>query len=95
MLKEKFDIDVLIPDEDERKIVHSVIYNELCKGVINEKSKTAYVEIIRNLALRGAEGIVLGCTEIPLLIKQTDVAIPVFDTTRIHAVSAVEYALDR
>lgn len=93
VLKDKFDIDVIIPEEAERESVHGVIYNELCKGVINKASKEAYIKIIDRLVLQGAEGIVLGCTEIPLLIKQEDVKVPVFDTTEIHAVSAVEYAL--
>lgn len=94
VLKDKFDIDVIIPEEAERESVHAVIYNELCKGVINKASKEAYIKIIDRLVLQGAEGIVLGCTEIPLLIKQEDVKVPVFDTTEIHAVSAVEYALE-
>lgn len=95
VLKDKFNIDVVIPEEAEREIVHEVIYQELCKGIINEASKEKYKKIINNLALKGAEGVVLGCTEIPLLIKQEDVSIPVFDTTTIHAVSAVEFALDK
>jgi len=95
VLKDKFNIDVVIPNENERAIVHDVIYNELCKGIINEGSKDKYMNIINNLASNGAEGIVLGCTEIPLLIKQKDVNIPVFDTTTIHAISAVEFALDK
>ncbi|MBU3093765.1 aspartate/glutamate racemase family protein [Clostridium sp. CF011] len=95
ILEEKFNIDVVIPDENEREIVHEVIYNELCKGIINEGSKEKYKKIISNLALRGAEGIILGCTEIPLLIKQEDVNIPVFDTTTIHAISAFEFALGK
>lgn len=94
ILREKFNIDVVIPDENEREIVHEIIYNELCKGIINGDSKEKYKKIIGNLALRGAEGIILGCTEIPLLIKQEDVNIPVFDTTSIHAISAFEFALD-
>ena len=94
ILKEKFNIDVVIPDENEREIVHEIIYNELCKGIINEDSKEKFKKIISNLALRGAEGIILGCTEIPLLINQEDVNIPVFDTTTIHAISAFEFALD-
>lgn len=95
ILKENFDIDIVIPDENEREIVHKVIYNELCKGVIDEVSKMEYIKIINNLALNGAEGIILGCTEIPLLIKQEDVNIPIFDTLKIHAVSAVEFALKK
>ena len=94
ILREKFNIDVVIPHENEIEIVHEIIYNELCKGIINGDSKEKYKKIIGNLALRGAEGIILGCTEIPLLIKQEDVNIPVFDTTSIHAISAFEFALD-
>ncbi len=93
ILKEKYNIDVIIPDENDRKIIHEIIYNELCKGIINDGSKEKYIKIINNLVLNGAEGVVLGCTEIPLLIKQEDVSIPVFDTTTIHAISAVEFAL--
>jgi len=93
VLADEFSLEVLIPDGAERDIVHSVIYNELCKGIINPSSQKKYLQIIDNLILNGAEGIVLGCTEIPLLIKQEDVRVPIFDTTTIHAVSAVEYAL--
>lgn len=94
VLKDKFNIDVVIPNEADREIVHEIIYKELCKGIINEKSKEKYIKIINNLVLNGAEGVVLGCTEIPLLIKQEDVNVPIFDTTTIHAISAVEFALD-
>ena len=95
ILKEKFNIDVVIPDEDQREIIHNVIYNELCKGIINEDSKKKYINIINDLSSKGIQGIVLGCTEIPLIIKQKDVNIPVFDTTMIHAISAVEFALEK
>ena len=93
-LKEKFNLDVLIPYSDEREIVHDVIYNELCLGQINNDSKEKYKKIIENLAQNGAEGIILGCTEIPLLINQKDFAIPIFDTTLIHCQAAVDYALN-
>lgn len=93
VLREKFNIDVVIPDKNDGKIIHEIIYNELCKGIINKDSKEKYIKIINNLVLKGAEGVVLGCTEIPLLIKQEDVNIPVFDTTTIHAISAVEFAI--
>lgn len=93
ILEEKYHIHVVIPDVNEREGIHEIIYNELCKGIINDASKEKYQKIISHLALNGAEGIVLGCTEIPLLIKQEDVKIPVFDTTTIHAVSAVEFAM--
>jgi aspartate racemase len=95
VLKENFDIEVVIPEEEDRQIIHDVIYEELCKGIINDTSKEKYLEIINKLILNGVEGIVLGCTEIPLLIKQEDLNIPVFDTTTIHAVSAVEFALNK
>ncbi len=91
VLKEKYNIDIVVPNDEER--VHKIIYDELCKGQINENSKSKYIKIIENLKDRGAQGIILGCTEIPLLIKQEDVNIPVFDTTTIHGVSAVEFAL--
>jgi aspartate racemase len=95
VLENKFDIEVVIPAENERNIIHEIIFDELCKGIISESSKEVYLNIIDNLILSGAEGVVLGCTEIPLLIKQKDVKVPIFDTTTIHAISSVEYALDK
>lgn len=95
VLKDKFNIDVVIPDDHESEVIHEVIYEELCRGKINDSSKEKYIKIIENLTLKGAEGIVLGCTEIPLLVKQKDVSIPIFDTTTIHAISAVEFALEK
>lgn len=93
VLKDNFNIDVITPCKEEREIIHKVIYDELCKGIINEESKEKYIRIINSLVLNGAEGIVLGCTEIPLLIKQEDVDIELFDTTKIHTICAVEFAL--
>ncbi|EHI98987.1 aspartate racemase [Clostridium sp. DL-VIII] len=93
VLKDNFNIDVIIPSREEREIIHKIIYDELCKGIINEESKDRYIKIINSLASNGAEGIVLGCTEIPLLIKQKDIDIPLFDTTTIHSISAAEFAL--
>ena len=93
-LSAKFGLNVLIPLDDEREIVHSVIYNELCLGEIKESSRAEYIRIIKEMVGRGAEGIVLGCTEIPMLVKQKDVLVPVFDTTTIHAQYAVEVALE-
>ena len=90
---EKFGIEVIIPDESERNIIHNTIYTELVQGVIKDESRKKFRHIIDNLENRGAEGVILGCTEIPLLIKQNDVNIPVFDTTAIHAEKAVELAL--
>ncbi len=89
----KHGIEAIIPSEKEREIVHSVIYNELCLGVIKESSREKFKEIIKNLAKRGAEGVILGCTEIPLLIKQGDLDLPLFDTTEIHAKASVDFAL--
>ncbi|WP_019120417.1 aspartate/glutamate racemase family protein [Brevibacillus massiliensis] len=92
-LAERFDLDVLVPGEVDRKLVHDIIYQELCLGVIKRESKDAYVEIIKKLVWDGARAIILGCTEITLLISQEDCEVPVFDTTKIHAESAVEWAL--
>lgn len=89
----KNDIDVIIPDEEDRQTVHDVIFGELCKGTINETSKEAYLTIINKLVESGAEGIILGCTEIPLLIQQNDTCIPLFDTTALHANKMVQKAL--
>lgn len=87
-------IEVLIPDEEGVVMVNHVIFDELCLGVISEESKAKFVDEIRKLAARGAQGVVLGCTEIGLLIKQEDVEIPVFDTTMIHAAKAAELAME-
>lgn len=92
-LVDKHGLNVLIPTEDERVIVHQIIYDELCLGQINASSKAQYVEIMAHLVEQGAEGIILGCTEITLLVNQEDSPAPVFDTTRIHAEVAVEMAL--
>jgi aspartate racemase len=90
---ERFGIDVLVPDKDERDFIERVIFDELCVGKMNASSKKRFKEIIGKLDENGAEGIILGCTEIPLLIKQEEVNVPVFDTTEIHAKGAVEFAL--
>jgi aspartate racemase len=83
-------LDVLVPSEEERKVVHGVIYDELCHGRVNVSSREQYRRIIERLVARGAQGVILGCTEITLLIRQEDVTIPVFDTTYIHAVKAAK-----
>lgn len=92
-LREKHGISVIIPSERERQIVHDIIYGELVVGDIKDSSREEYKEIIRNLAEAGAEGVILGCTEIPLLIKQEDSSIPIFDTTALHSLAAVEFCL--
>jgi aspartate racemase len=90
----KYGIKVVIPEERERDYINRVIFDELCAGKIKEESKKQFVRIIERLAkYEGAEGVILGCTEIPLLVKQADVNIPVFDTTEIHSAAAVEYSL--
>ena len=88
-----FGIEVVVPDKKERDEVHRVIYEELVKGQIKPESKKIYQRIINEAASSGVEGVILGCTEIPLLIQDGDVDIPTFDTTRIHAEAAVEFAL--
>ena len=92
-LVDKYGLDVIIPSSAQREIVHRVIYDELCAGIIKPDSKQKYAEIIQGLAAEGVGGIILGCTEIGLLVKQADSPVPLFDTTEIHARAAVYYAL--
>ncbi|MEA3420628.1 MAG: aspartate/glutamate racemase family protein, partial [Acidobacteriota bacterium] len=92
-LLEKHEIEAIIPPLDERKIIHDILYNELCLGEIKKASKDKFRTIISNLVARGAEGIILGCTEIPLLVDQEDYEVLLFDTTTIHAKAAVKYAI--
>jgi aspartate racemase len=87
------EIEVLIPDREERAYVNAVIYDELVAGKIHDASRAGFVGIIRKLSERGAQGIVLGCTEIPLLVGEQDAGMPVFNTTQIHAEAALSYAL--
>jgi len=87
-------INVLTPEGNDLEAVHNIIYNELVLGEIKNKSREKYTQIIEQLAKKGAQGVILGCTEIPLLIKQQDVSIPVFDTTTIHAEKTVEFAIN-
>lgn len=86
-------IEVIVPDQKERELVHDIIYKELVRGVVNMSSKRTYLKIIEGLIAQGAQGVILGCTEIPLLIKPEDTAIPLFNTTKIHAEKAVELSL--
>lgn len=86
-------LDVLVPGEDDRRTVHRVIYDELVQGRVEAKSRDAYRQIIARLVARGAEAVILGCTEIMLLVRPEDSAVPLFDTTAIHADAAVERAL--
>ena len=92
-LAQEYGLSVSVPNAPQREIVHRVIYDELVLGKIEQNSKEQYVDIIRQMIDQGAEGIILGCTEIGLLIHEQDSPVPLFDTTRIHAEAAVEYAL--
>jgi len=92
-LSAKHGLEVLIPPAEQREVVHRIIFDELCAGIIKRSSEMIYLEIIEGLAREGAQGIILGCTEIGLLIKQADCHIPLFDTTLIHAAAAVDCAL--
>ncbi|NCC19945.1 aspartate/glutamate racemase family protein [Candidatus Saccharibacteria bacterium] len=92
-LTEKFGLSVIIPNETDRQTIHDIIYDELCLGNIDIESKKKFIAIIEKLQKAGAQGVVLGCTEIGLLIQQQDVTLPAFDTTHIHAAAAVNLAL--
>ena len=92
-LAEQHGLDVLVPGEADREIVHQVIYGELCLGVVKEESRKRFIGVIEKMVAAGAQGIILGCTEIELLVRQEDSPVPVFPTTRIHAESAVEFSL--
>ncbi len=87
-------LDTIIPNQDDRQIIHDVIYDELALGILNDASKKKYINIIQRLIKQGAEGIILGCTEIPLLIEQEDVSVPIFDTTKIHATEVFKLAIN-
>lgn len=88
-------IRVNVPDESQRALIHSVIYDELCRGLVRPESKAAYLEVVQSLAERGAQGVILGCTEIGLLIQGSDTNVRLYDTTEIHAEQAVQLALGR
>lgn len=92
-IEENYDINVIVPDSGDRHIIHGIIYQELIKGIISEESRDRFKVIINSLKEQGAEGVILGCTEIPLLIREGDVDIPIFDTTKIHAYKAVDFAI--
>lgn len=94
-LVNQFSLDVLTPSPSQRTLVHDIIYTQLCKGVICDQSRTHYIEIINDLNQRGAQGIILGCTEIGLLINQTHTEVPLYDTAAIHAQAAVAFALEQ
>ncbi|EFC78954.1 aspartate/glutamate racemase family protein [Parafrankia sp. EUN1f] len=86
-------VKVVVPDADSRKIVHDIIYDELCRGKVVDSSREKYVKIVDDLAGKGAQAVIFGCTEIGLLLSQSDCSIPVFDTTLIHVETALEWAM--
>ena len=92
---EKFNIETILPNDEDRQYIHDAIYNEMGKNIFLPSTKQKFLSIIDKLAKEGAEGIVLGCTEIPILIKQSDCKILVLDTTYVHAAAAVEFALEK
>jgi len=92
-IMKKDGIEIIVPKKNEQDFIHHVIYDELILGVLSPDSKHKFVKIIDNMKQQGAQGVILGCTEIPSLIKQEDVDIPIFDTMQIHAIAAVKRAL--
>ncbi len=90
-LAERHGVEALVPDEAGRTLVHEIIYEELCRGIIRSESKAAYLEVIGRLRAEGADSVILGCTEVTLLVGQLDTDLPVFDTTAIHAQAGVEF----
>ena len=92
-LEQRHGLQVVVPDEPDRAIIHAVIYDELCRGIVNPASQAQCRGIIEQLVVAGAEAVILGCTELMLLITQQDSAVPLFDTTALHAQAAVTYAL--
>jgi aspartate racemase len=92
-LRERHELDVLVPGAGDRALVHAVIYDELCRGIVREGSREAYRRIMDDLVARGAQGILLGCTEIDLLVGPQDASVPVFDTTQLHVEAAIDLAL--
>lgn len=93
-LTDRFGLEVVVPSNEGRKVVHDVIYNELCLGVIEPASRTAYIREVEQLQEKGAQAVILGCTEISLLVAQADSSLPLIDTTSVHAQEAVRLALD-
>ncbi|CAN5565159.1 aspartate/glutamate racemase family protein [soil metagenome] len=92
-LTQNFGLDVVVPDADDREIVHRIIYDELCMGIVRDESRERYREVIARLVDAGVDAIIFGCTEITMLVGPEDSAVPTFDTTALHALGAVETAL--
>ena len=93
-LRARHGIETMVPDEVGRTLVHDIIYNELCQGILRKDSKEAYLETIQRAQQQGADGVIFGCTEVGLLIAQADFSLPAFDTTALHASAALDFALD-
>jgi aspartate racemase len=93
-LESGFGLSVHVPEEASRKLVHEVIYSELCRGIISESSREGFKQVVSELADMGAEAVILGCTEIGLLLQSEDVSVPLFDTARVHAEASALFALD-
>ncbi|MCU0597270.1 MAG: amino acid racemase, partial [Desulfobacterota bacterium] len=94
-LHDQHHLDVLIPDDADRRVVHKIIYDELCMGLVRDASRAEYRRIIQRLVDQGAQGVILGCTEISMLVGPSDSPVPLFDTTSLHARKAAEYALEK
>ena len=92
-LRDQHAVNVLVPDADERTVIHDVIYDELCQGIVNEASRNRYRDIVARHVSDAADGVIFGCTEVGLLLSPEDVSVPVFDTTELHAAAAIEFAL--
>jgi aspartate racemase len=92
-LRTRHGFDVIVPDDNGRRVIHDGIYDELCRGIVSETTKAAYLKEIERLRERGADSVIFGCTEITLLISAADVALPVFDSTALHAAAGVDWVL--
>lgn len=93
-LEKEYGLNIIVPDENEREQINRIVFDELCMGIIKEESKELYLKVMKNLVEAGAEGIILGCTEIGLLVQQHDSDVPLFDTTKIHVLETVKKALE-
>ena len=94
-LTNNYGLEVIIPGSQDREMIHHVIYDELCLGIVKNESREQYIQVMEKLVLAGAEGIILGCTEIEMLVHDGDSQVPLFPTTTLHAIAAVEYALNK
>jgi len=94
-LSEKHGLNVIIPPPSDRQLVHNIIFNELCHGIVSDQSRRTYLQIIAEMKAKGAEAVIEGCTEIAMLVDQSHTEVPLFDTTAIHAEQAVNFALSR